>query len=85
MFYLENLWIFQKQPPEVFYEKTYSEKFCSIHKKVAGLELIEKETPTQLFSSEYCEFLKNTYLEEHLLMAASDFLKQLQNAGEIIC
>ena len=85
MFYLENLWIFQKQSPEVFSEKTYSEKFPSIHRKVAGMELIEKETLTQLFSSEYCEFLKNTYLEEHLLMSASDFSKQLQNAGEIIC
>ena len=26
--------------------------------------------------------LKNTYFEEHLLTAASDFLKQLQNSGE---
>ena len=26
--------------------------------------------------------VKNTYFEEHLLMAASDFLKQLQNRGE---
>ena len=31
-----------------------------------------------------CEIFKSTYFEEHLLTAASDFLKQLQNTGEII-
>ena len=35
-----------------------------------------------MFSFEYCEIFKNTYFEEHLLRAASDFLKQLQNCGE---
>ena len=30
-----------------------------------------KETPTQLFSCEYCEILKNSYFEEHLSRAAS--------------
>ena len=28
-----------------------------------------------MFSSEYCEIFKNTYFEEHLLTAASLFLK----------
>ena len=35
-----------------------------------------------MLSSEYCEIFKNTYFEEHLLTAASDFLKHLQNTGE---
>ena len=35
-----------------------------------------------MFSSEYCEIFKNTYFEEHLLTAVSDFLKQLQNNDE---
>ena len=35
-----------------------------------------------MFSSEYCKIFKNTYIEEHQLTAASDFLKQLQNSGE---
>ena len=35
-----------------------------------------------MFSSEHCEIFKNTYFEEHLLTAASDFLKQVQNSGE---
>ena len=33
-------------------------------------------------SLRYCKIFKNTYFEEHLLTAASDFLKQLQNSGE---
>ena len=32
-----------------------------------------KETPTQVFSSENCEFLKNTFSEEHLQTTASDW------------
>ena len=35
-----------------------------------------------MFSSEYSETFKSTYFEEHLLAAASDFLKQLQSSGE---
>ena len=35
-----------------------------------------------MFSSEYCEIFKNTYFEEYLLTAASNFLKQLQKSGE---
>ena len=31
-----------------------------------ALKLYYKETPTQVFSSEYCETFKNTYFEEHL-------------------
>ena len=35
---------------------------------VAGLvlQLYEKETPTQVFSCEFCKFFKNTFLTEHL-------------------
>ena len=34
-----------------------------------------------MFSSEYCKKFKKTYFEEHLLTAASDVLKKLQNSG----
>ena len=57
-------------------------KFSNIHKKIADLQLCLKETPTQIFSSEYCKLFKKVYFEEHLLMAASDFLKQLQSSDE---
>ena len=35
-----------------------------------------------MFYSNCCQIFKNTYFEEHLLTAASDFLKQLQNSGK---
>ena len=35
------------------------------------LQLYEKETLTQLFSSEYCKIFQNIYFEEHLPMANS--------------
>ena len=37
-----------------------------------------KKTPTEMFSSAYCDFFRNTYFEVNMLKAASDFLKQLQ-------
>ena len=37
-----------------------------------GLQLYEREKATQVFSCEYCEIFKNTYLEEHQLTAASN-------------
>ena len=40
-------------------------------KKLTGLELYWKETPTQVFSSEIFKIFKNTYFEEHLRMTAS--------------
>ena len=33
---------------------------------------IKKETPTQLFSCEFCYILKNTFLTEHLRVTVSD-------------
>ena len=35
----------------------------------------KKQTPTQVFTSEYCKIFKNTYFEEHLLTAAFDFFE----------
>ena len=61
----------QKQPPEVFYKKVFSEQFFNFHRKTPeGLQLYQKETPTQVFSCEYCEIFKNTYFGEHLRTAA---------------
>ena len=39
---------------------------------VSGLRpaTLLKETPTQVFSCEICEFFRNTYFEEHLQTAA---------------
>ena len=35
-----------------------------------------------MFSLKIAKIFKNTYFEEHLLMAASDFLKQPQKSSE---
>ena len=75
MFSWEIYKFFQKQPPELFYEKGVLKNFCNIHRKVAELQPYQEETPTRMFASEYCKILKNTYFEDHLLTAASDFLK----------
>ena len=73
----------QKQPSEVFYKKWCSSKFGKCHRKTPVLEYflmkfqawrsttLLKETPTQLFSCEICDILKNTYSEELLQTAAS--------------
>ena len=54
----------QKQPPELFYEKTVVKKISNIHRKKPLLE--------SLFNSKYCKIFKSSYFEEHLWMAASE-------------
>ena len=48
--------------------------------KLLACNFIKKETPTLVFFCEYCEVFKNTCFEEHLLMAVSDFLEQIQTS-----
>ena len=38
-----------------------------------AVQLYWKNSPKQMFSSEYCKIFKNTYFEEHLLKATSAF------------
>ena len=35
------------------------------------MEILKKETPTQLFSCEYLKIFKNTYVDENLQTTAS--------------
>ena len=42
--------------------------------RTGGLQLYQKEIPTQVLSSEYCEVFKNTYFEEYPRKAASVLL-----------
>ena len=61
----------QKQPPEVLHKKACSKQFCNFYRKTPeSLQLYQKQTPTQVFSCEYCEIFTNTYFEEHLRTAA---------------
>ena len=50
----------QKQPPE-----------GSIAEVPEACNLIEKEIPSQMFSTEFWEMFRNTYFVEHLETAAS--------------
>ena len=38
-----------------------------------GLQFYQKETPTQVFSYEYCKIFKNTYFKEHLKTPAHEY------------
>ena len=40
--------------------------------EVLACKFIKKRILIQVFSYEYCEIFKNTYIEEHLRTAASD-------------
>ena len=55
----------EKQPPEVFCKKTCSQEFRKIHKKTLV------PTLAQVFSCEFCEISKNTFLAEHVGTSAS--------------
>ena len=57
----------------------------SLFNKAVGFQacnFIRKETPTQVFSCEYCEVFKNTSFEEHLQMAASGDLKVFNDTAK---
>ena len=56
--------VFQKQPPEVFYRN-----------RSEACNFIKKEALAQVFSCEFCEIFKNTFFTEHLRMTACGILK----------
>ena len=50
-----------KQPPKMFYKKSFSKKFRNIHKKTPVLKsLFIKVAGLKLFSRECCKIFKNT-------------------------
>ena len=61
-------------------KKSVLKNFTIFTGKLQTCNLLKK-IPTKMFSSEYCKIFKKTYFEEHLLTAASDVLKQLQNSS----
>ena len=46
----------------------------SLYNRTSGLQIYQVKTPTQVFFCEYCEISKNTYLQENLQTAASEWL-----------
>ena len=62
----EGFSYFQKQPPEVFYEKRCSYKFHKIYRKTpVPKSLFAKDSGTGV-SCEFCEISKNAFFTEHL-------------------
>ena len=70
----------QKQPAEVFNRKRYAlKKFAKLCVRASFLiklrsqayNFIKKETLTQVFSCDFCEFSKNTFFTEDLWTIAS--------------
>ena len=53
-----------------FMKKVALKTFLNIHRNVAALQFYLKKTPTQMFSSEYYEFLRTPILKKKLLMSA---------------
>ena len=77
----------QKQPPEVFYKKKYSWKFYKIHRKTPVPECIKKETLAQVFSREFCEISKNTFLQNTQVVVFQifpAFSRMLTEYGELL-
>ena len=71
---------FQKQPLLVFCKKGVLENLTNSSKNTCVgvslvLQLCEKLTPTQAFSSEFSKIFQNTYFVKHLLTAASERLE----------
>ena len=50
--------------------------------KVADCNFIRKETATQLFSCELCEFFKDTYFEEHLRTSGKNEFRTMSNSTD---
>ena len=75
----------EKQPPEVLYKKTLTQKFRkshsetsvlveSLYNEVAGLKvcsLLIKRLQHKCFTVKIFQIFKNTYFEEHLRTATS--------------
>ena len=67
---------FRSSHRRYFIEKSVLKNFATFTGKHLCWSLsfnkgLKKETPTQLFSCEYCKMIKSTYFEEHLQTDAS--------------
>ena len=56
----KNTFFYRTRPDDCFRVVTV------MMRKVSGLQLYQKETPTQVFSYEIYEFFKNNFLKEQL-------------------
>ena len=63
----------QKQPPEVFYEKSCSQKFRKLHRKTPVSESL-----AQVVSCGFWKIFQNTFFTEHLWTTASEEVQGVQ-------
>ena len=71
---------FRSSHGRYFMKKAVLKNFVMFTGKFQTWNFIKKRFQKEIqFSLEYCEIFKNSYFEDHLLTAASYFLKQLQN------
>ena len=49
--------------------EVFNNNYFEEHLWTTASELVQKETPIQVFSCEFCELFKNTYFKEHLRTA----------------
>ena len=54
------------------------ERFTGKHLP-SGLQVYYKETPTQVFSCDFCKIFQNSYFEEHMQTTTSDSYKASVN------
>ena len=67
----------------VLWKKLFLKFFQCSQERCRHTTLLKTGSKTGI-SFEYCKIFKNTYIKEHLLTAASDFLKQLQNSNLLL-
>ena len=63
-------------------KKTVHKNFAIFTEKLQTYNCIKKRLQHRCFPLNIEKIFKNTYFEEHLLTAASDFLKQPENTSE---
>ena len=63
-------------------KKLFLKNLAIFMEKLHAYNFIRKRLQHRCFPLNIAKFI-NTYFDEHLPMAASDFLKQLQNSGEL--
>ena len=56
--------------------RNYTKFICDLFNSLEACSFIKKETRAQVFSCEYCEIFKNTYLKNGLL--APEYLETSQ-------
>ena len=72
---LKVLHLLDEAPSSILFRRR---NHCTEVYRTSGQQLCWKETPTQVFSCEYCKIFKSTCFEEHLSTAASEYCLNIE-------